>query len=105
MATISDFEPGSRKLVREVVEKIKGFNWKVYVEPASTSGIVMKMYGSRICAFYPCARGFSIAYWDAPAGRRSLDRWVRCRVSSEEDLKIHLAMIRARVIHVLTGTP
>jgi len=105
MAKISIFEPGARKLVRDVVEKVKGFNWKVYVDSSVTSGIAMKMYGNRICMIYPCAKGFSIGYWDAPAGRRGIDRWVRRRIEEERELKIHLAMIRARVIHVLTGTP
>jgi len=105
MATISSFEPGARKLVRETVEKVKGFNWKVYVDPSAKSSLVMKLYGNRICALYPCTRGFSIGYWDAPAGRRGVDRWVRHRIGAEKELKIHLAMIRARVFHVLTGTP
>lgn len=105
MATISSFEPGSRKLVRDVIEEVKGFNWKVYVDSSAASSLVLKMYGNRICALYPCSRGFSIGYWDAPAGRRGLDRWVRRRIKEEKEMKIHLAMIRARVIHVLTGTP
>ena len=105
MASVSDFNPFIRPLVSQTIATVKTFSWKIYEDPSPQGYLALKMYGNLICGFYPRVRGFSIGYWDAPAGRRGKDRWVRCVIKDEHDLKIHLAMIRARVIHVLTGTP
>lgn len=105
MARLGDFNPFIRPLVRRTLATVKGFSWKIYEDPAPKSYLALKMYGNLICSFYPRVRGFSVGYWHAPAGRRGTDRWVTCLITDEHDLKIHLAMIRARVVHVLTGTP
>lgn len=105
MARLSEFNPFVRPLLNSTVAKVKRLSWKIYEDPSPKGYLALKMHGNLICGFYPGARGFSVGYWDAPAGRRGKDRWVRRLVRSEADLKIHLAMIHARVIHVLTGTP
>ncbi len=105
MAKLGDFNPFVRPLVKETVATVKSFSWKIYEDPSPRGYLALKMYGNLICGFYPGVRSFSIGYWHAPAGRRGTDRWVRCKVTEERDLKIHFAMIRARVVHVLTGTP
>jgi hypothetical protein len=87
------------------IAKVRKLSWKIYEDPSPRRYLALKMHGNLICAFYPRVRGFSIGYWDAPAGRRGKDRWVRCPVKDEADLRIHLAMIHARVFHCLTGTP
>jgi hypothetical protein len=104
VAKISDFHREVRSTVRETIEKIKGFSWKVYEDPAPKRYLALKMYGYLICAFYPVSGGFSIGYFDAPAGRPGVDRWVRRKVLGPEELPLHLAMVHARVIYVLTGT-
>jgi hypothetical protein len=105
LATIKDFNPFTRPLVKKTIGTVRGFSWKIYEDPSPKHYLALKMHGNLICGFYPRVRGFSLGYWHAPAGRRGTDRWVRCLVRDERELKIHLAMIRARVIHVLTGTP
>ena len=105
MVRIGDFNPFIRPLLKKTLGEVKSFSWKVYEDPSPKRYLALKMYGNLICGFYPAVKGFSIGYWDAPAGQRHKDRWVRCLVTDENDLNIHLAMIRARVIHVLTGTP
>jgi hypothetical protein len=104
MAKISAFTKNCRPLVRSVIEEIKGASWKVYEDTTPKACLALKMYGFRVGALYPGKDGFSIGYWDAPAGRPRLDKWVRCKIRTKKDLPIHLAMMRARVIHILTGT-
>lgn len=104
MATISEFDRSIRPLVRKTIETIRSQSWKVYEDPSPKGYLALKMHGNLICGFYPRARGFSLGYWDAPAGRHDKDKWVKRTIRREEDLGIHLAMVQARVVHVLMGT-
>lgn len=104
MAKLSDFRRQVRPLVRETIGKVKGHSWKIYEDPSPKRYLALKMYGYLICGLYPRKSGFSIGYFDAPAGRPGVDRWVLRKIDDPVDLPLHLAMIHARVLYVLTGT-